>query len=325
MAMIDDDYEPTDMDIELLELRVLDLEQQLALVRSALAGNKYPSSNASTPTSSIMSIDDEAVEFQEEEHQNSTPTDDRVELRRMIALAEAENAALREICHHSNLPLPATFANASSDRCLCLLCTPAHTAEVIEKEIVEVILPPFNAEAIKRELASVPALSNSQDLIDEFCNLFITPENNFKTFFEDDARFKNALFAKCSTIAEKVEVLDALDRGRRENLEYVDRLCELLAYGSNSNCNATTTSRNAVNIFELLEIAPSLQCETGKQLVKALEHNYLGLQNTKSQACVLTLLQLKRKLGDFIQDTGERSAAFEFLMQLERTIITSFT
>ncbi|KAJ3021249.1 UNVERIFIED_CONTAM: hypothetical protein HDU68_009718 [Siphonaria sp. JEL0065] len=274
----EDDYEPTDMDIEILELRVLDLEQQLALVRSALAAsvNQYPSSNASTPASSVMSIDDDAVELHDEMNQYSTPTNSRVELRRMIALAEAENEVLREACRRSNLPLPESFSNVPSGSCPCLLCTPAHV-ELIEKEKVEVILPSFNAEAVKKELASVPALSDSQNLIDDFCNLFLDLKSHIETFFQDDARCKNALFAKCATAAEKVEVMEALDRGRRENLEYVARLCDLLTEytASNSNYIATSAPGRSIHIRDLLDMSPSLQCEKGRHLVQALEHNYL--------------------------------------------------
>ncbi|KAJ3021248.1 UNVERIFIED_CONTAM: hypothetical protein HDU68_009717, partial [Siphonaria sp. JEL0065] len=139
--------------------------------------------------------------------------------------------------------------------------------------------PPFNAEAIKKELASIPALSHSQDLIADFCNLFVNPQTRISTFLHDNAEKKLALLNQCSSEAERIEVMDALDRGRTENLEYIQYLHELVLSNAPKVSGVTLPPTHVSNAYiacirELPRKVSVLQNERGKKLVEALEHNH---------------------------------------------------
>ncbi|KAJ3010737.1 UNVERIFIED_CONTAM: UDP-N-acetylglucosamine transferase subunit, partial [Siphonaria sp. JEL0065] len=175
-----------------------------------------------------------------------------------------------------------------------------------------------------KELASVPALSDSQNLIDDFCNLFLDPQSRISAFLHDNAEKKQALLNQCSTEEERIEVLDALDRGRAENLEYIQYLQELVLAHTPKVTAVTPPPTLASNTYiarirDLPTKVPSLQSKRGKKLVEALEHNHLGLQKCGSSYFSLELLKIRHELGDVVRDPEERKFVFELLEKFHKT------
>ncbi|KAJ3031642.1 UNVERIFIED_CONTAM: hypothetical protein HDU68_001722 [Siphonaria sp. JEL0065] len=180
--------------------------------------------------------------------------------------------------------------------------------------------PSFNVAAVKKELASVAALSNSQALIDDFCNLFVNPQCRLSSFLHDNAEKRQALLNQCNTEVEKKEVMDALDRGRKENLEYIQYLQELVtSYESNVARTAPSFLESHTSIDsvrELLRQMPSLQNDRGRQLLGAFEHSLLSLKKSGSNFHSLELLKIRYEIGDIVSDPNERNIVFDLLLKL---------
>ncbi|KAJ3032142.1 UNVERIFIED_CONTAM: hypothetical protein HDU68_004452 [Siphonaria sp. JEL0065] len=236
-----DDDEPTDADIELLERRVADLERQLAEARTMADVVLYPSSNASTPASSVMSADED--EFQDREYMqtplatpsaasptrppvsatsHSNPNIDAETHRRYLEL-QAENTALWAMYRQLGLPRPGTITNGSNG-CHCPVCD----SELHEAQRRRSAAPPkIDLKDTMRQLEQIPSLRDETVLIQAFVDAFKTGNNGHSDptlMLQNVVKAKTHLLDVCKTEEDQKLVMDILDRGRKQNMDFTNEI-----------------------------------------------------------------------------------------------------
>ncbi|KAJ3007454.1 UNVERIFIED_CONTAM: hypothetical protein HDU68_003504, partial [Siphonaria sp. JEL0065] len=234
-----DDDEPTDADIELLERRVADLERQLEEARAMADVILYPTSEASTPASSVMSANED--EFQDREYMQipsaASPTTplvsatnhpsniDAETYHRYLEL-QAENTALWAMYRQLGLPRPGTVTNGSNG-CHCPVCdSELHDAQL---RMAQHSAPPpkIDLEDTKRQLLQIASLRDETALIQAFVDAFKTGNNGHSDpalMLQNVVKAKTQLLDICKTEEDQKLVMGILDRGRKQNMDFTNEI-----------------------------------------------------------------------------------------------------
>ncbi|KAI9349647.1 hypothetical protein BDR26DRAFT_852529 [Obelidium mucronatum] len=251
---------------------------------------------------------------------NEDCTSTVVDLREKIRKLEMANEALR-------LRLRGSQSATTIAPCILPVSTPkAPTGTYLAEHVTNMdhTMPRMNPEPVRRELKGVPSLADHHDLIDALCNLFITPSLRLDTIAQETTRRRKMLLDLCSNEDDKLEVAVVMDRSRRQNASFFNRVRDIAEQSAVRNYSCVQEDRELdhersvflAHIRDLPTKAPSLQNAAGAQLLQKLENLYKNHLMDNTDYTTLAIVEIKFKLVDMAESVTEREAILHLFLLL---------